>query len=60
MLLEIMAQIEKRSSKRTFLTEEKSDEESSDSSISIKEGVDGLELGVRQGTLNEKWQRVVM
>ena len=53
-LFEVVAQVEQRSFERTFLAQQKSDKQSSDSSVTVKKRMDGLKLCVRQAALNEQ------
>ena len=57
--LEVEAQVEQRARKLAGLLEHQRDDQSADPAVAVEEGMDGLELHVREGRADERRQAVL-
>src|SRR5437588_2499008 len=55
-----MAEVEQRQPQRTAMHEQERDQEAADTAIAVEERVDGLELGMRERTVDQVRQPAVI
>jgi hypothetical protein len=58
--LEVDAEVEKRAVRDSTMDEQEGDQELPDTTVTVEEGVDGLELRMREAHVNERRKLMVM